>query len=48
MTGESPTGGAGLDALPSPLDSVADSRAAARWIISSAGAVGALLLGGAR
>ncbi|MGC4757679.1 hypothetical protein [Micromonospora trifolii] len=46
MTGESPTSGGGLDTLPSPLDSVADSRAAARWIISSAGAVGALLLGG--
>lgn len=35
-----------LDALPSPLDSVDDSRAAARWIIASTGAVGALLLGG--
>ncbi|MFI6258331.1 hypothetical protein ACIBCL_19840 [Micromonospora zamorensis] len=45
MIGEPPTGGGRLDALPSPLDSVADSRAAARWIISSAGAVGALLLG---
>lgn len=41
-----PSAEAPLDALPSPLDSVADSRAAARWIISSAGVVGALLLGG--
>ncbi|MGW3459617.1 hypothetical protein ACWDE9_08450 [Streptomyces olivaceoviridis] len=35
-----------LDALPSPLDSVADSREAARWTLVSCGAVGALLLGG--
>lgn len=35
-----------LDALPSPLDSVADSREAARWTLASCGAVGALLLGG--
>ncbi|WP_327114294.1 hypothetical protein OHB12_34045 [Nocardia sp. NBC_01730] len=35
-----------LDALPSPLDSIADSRAAARWTIASIGAVGVLLLGG--
>ncbi|MFD9613936.1 hypothetical protein ACFWWS_31720 [Streptomyces sp. NPDC059083] len=40
------SGGAVLDALPSPLDSVADSREAARWTLASAGAVGALLLGG--
>ncbi|GHG54324.1 hypothetical protein [Streptomyces griseocarneus] len=39
-------GTATLDALPSPLDSVADSRATARWLIASTGAVGALLLGG--
>ncbi|WP_426368403.1 hypothetical protein [Streptomyces sp. E-08] len=39
-------GGTVLDALPSPLDSVADSREAARWTLASAGAVGALLLGG--
>lgn len=35
-----------LDSLPSPLDSIADTRAAARWLIAAAGAVGALLLGG--
>jgi hypothetical protein len=35
-----------LDALPSPLDSVADSRDAARWTLASTGAVGALLFGG--
>ncbi|MFI8165775.1 hypothetical protein ACIPM2_29990 [Streptomyces sp. NPDC086081] len=35
-----------LEALPSPLDSVADSREAARWTLASSGAVGALLLGG--
>ncbi|MEU5915480.1 hypothetical protein [Streptomyces sp. NPDC047141] len=40
------SGAAVLDALPSPLDSVADSREAARWTLASAGAVGALLLGG--
>ncbi|MFF3757532.1 hypothetical protein [Streptomyces sp. NPDC002185] len=40
------SGGAVLDPLPSPLDSVADSREAARWTLASAGAVGALLLGG--
>lgn len=34
------------DALPSPLASVDGSRATARWIIGSTGAVGALLLGG--
>ncbi|MFC9590838.1 hypothetical protein ACFTUC_13795 [Streptomyces sp. NPDC056944] len=38
--------GSVLDALPSPLDSVADSREAARWTLASVGAVGALLLGG--
>ncbi|WP_086823351.1 hypothetical protein [Streptomyces sp. NRRL B-24572] len=40
------SGAAVLDALPSPLDSVADSREAARWTLASTGAVGALLLGG--
>ncbi|MFF8958588.1 hypothetical protein [Streptomyces sp. NPDC014894] len=39
-------GFAAMDVLPSPLDSVADSRDAARWTLASAGAVGALLLGG--
>ncbi|MDN3296085.1 hypothetical protein QWM81_18880 [Streptomyces ficellus] len=43
--GEQP-GVAVLEALPSPLDSVADSRDAARWTLASTGAVGALLLGG--
>ncbi|WP_262705597.1 MULTISPECIES: hypothetical protein [Streptomyces] len=50
MSDEQPTasqpGSATLDALPSPLDSVDGSRATARWIIASTGAVGALLLGG--
>ncbi|GAA0401692.1 hypothetical protein GCM10009530_61980 [Microbispora corallina] len=32
--------------LPSPLDSIPDLRAAAKWILASAGAVGAALLGG--
>lgn len=33
--------------LPSPLDSVADLRAAAKWMIVAAGAVGTALIGGA-
>lgn len=33
--------------LPSPLDSVADLRTAAKWTIAAAGAVGAALIGGA-
>lgn len=32
--------------LPSPLDAVDDLRAAARWTIAAAGAVGAALIGG--
>lgn len=35
-----------FDALPSPLDAVDDLRAAARWMIAAAGAVGAVLLSG--
>jgi hypothetical protein len=41
-----PPGAGVLEALPSPLDSVADSREAARWTLAASGAVGALLLGG--
>ena len=37
----------GPDALPSPLDSVGDMRAAAKWTLAAAGAVGAALIGGA-
>jgi hypothetical protein len=33
--------------LPSPLDSIDDLRAAAKWMIAAAGAVGAALIGGA-
>lgn len=33
-------------ALPSPLDSVADLRAAARWMLAAAGGVGAVLISG--
>ena len=35
-----------FDALPSPLDAVDDLRAAARWMIAAAGAVGAALISG--
>lgn|SRR5208282_2292487 len=35
-----------FDALPSPLDAVDDLRAAARWMIAAAGAVGAVLISG--
>lgn len=35
-----------LDSLPSPLDAVDDLRAAARWTIAAAGAVGTALIGG--
>jgi len=35
-----------FDALPSPLEAVDDLRAAARWMIAAAGAVGAVLLSG--
>lgn len=34
------------DALPSPLDSVGDMRAAAKWMLAAAGAVGAALISG--
>jgi hypothetical protein len=34
------------DALPSPLDSVSDMRAAAKWMLAAAGAVGAALISG--
>jgi hypothetical protein len=34
------------DSLPSPLDAIGDLRAAARWMIAAAGAVGAVLIGG--
>jgi hypothetical protein len=37
----------GLAGLPSPLDAVDDMRATAKWIIGTAAAVGAALLGGA-
>jgi len=35
-----------FDALPSPLEAVDDLRAAARWMIAAAGAVGAVLISG--
>ena len=35
-----------FDALPSPLDAVDDLRAAARWMIAAAGAVGAVFISG--
>jgi hypothetical protein len=35
-----------IDSLPSPLDAVDDLRAAARWTIAAAGAVGAALISG--
>jgi hypothetical protein len=34
------------DALPSPLDSVSDMRAAAKWTLAASGAVGAALISG--
>jgi hypothetical protein len=34
------------DTLPSPLDSVSDMRAAAKWMLAAAGAVGAALISG--
>jgi hypothetical protein len=37
----------GSAALPSPLDSVSDMRASAKWMLAAAGAVGAALIGGA-
>ncbi|MGW5136773.1 hypothetical protein [Streptomyces sp. NPDC004135] len=46
MTTPVPLEPAPADSLPSPLEAVTDLRAAARWIIAAAGAVGALLLGG--
>lgn len=50
MTGPSPGSDAGLTlpfgSLPSPLDAIDDLRAAARWTIAAAGAVGAALIGG--
>jgi hypothetical protein len=38
---------ASFNSLPSPLDAVDDLRAAARWTIVAAGAVGTALIGGA-
>jgi hypothetical protein len=34
------------DAMPSPLDSISDMRAAAKWMLAAAGAVGAALISG--
>jgi hypothetical protein len=38
--------GRAADVLPSPLDSVADMRATARWTLVAVGAVGAVLISG--
>jgi hypothetical protein len=51
-TDDMPSSGSDVDlalpfgSLPSPLDAVDDLRAAARWTIAAAGAVGAALIGG--
>jgi hypothetical protein len=42
----SPGGSTPFDSLPSPLEAVDDLRAAARWMIAAAGAVGAVLISG--